>query len=61
MTGPYHKTIEEKVDALIADEAKQQPMLNSIVAAVRQMQAKSAFRLALLNQIREELNQGVNK
>jgi len=48
------KTSEEKLRSLIADEAKLLPMLNSMEATIRQMKAKQAFRLALLNQLLEE-------
>jgi len=48
------KTNEEKLRSLIADEAKLLPMLNNMEATIRQMKAKQAFRLALLNQVLEE-------
>jgi hypothetical protein len=48
------KTNEEKLRSLIADEAKLLPMLNNMEATIRQMKAKQAFRLALLNQLLEE-------
>ena len=47
-------TTEEKLRSLIADEAKLLPMLNSMEQTIRQMKAKQAFRLALLNQLLEE-------
>lgn len=47
-------TTEEKLRSLIADEAKLVPMLNNMEATVRQMKAKQAFRIALLNQLLEE-------
>lgn len=47
------KTNEEKLRSLIADEAKLIPMLNSMENTLRQMKAKQAFRLALLNQLLE--------
>lgn len=50
------KTNEEKLRSLIADEAKMMPMLDSVQATVRQLKAKQAFRLALLNQILEDLD-----
>lgn len=49
-------TVEEKLASLIADEAKSQAMLNSIDYSVRQLRAKNAFRLALLNQLQKEIN-----
>ena len=48
------KTNEERLQALIADEAKGAKMLNEVHETVRQMKAKSSFRLALLNQMIEE-------
>jgi uncharacterized protein involved in exopolysaccharide biosynthesis len=47
-------TNEEKLRSLIADEAKQINMLANIQVTIRQMQAKSTFRLALLNQLLED-------
>jgi hypothetical protein len=46
---------EDKLRSLIADEAKMMPMLDSMMATVKQLKAKQAFRLALLNQLLEEL------
>ena len=51
------KTDEEKLRSLIADEAKNSDMMMAMLSTLRQMQAKSKFRLALLNQLLEELNQ----
>lgn len=51
------KTDEEKLRSLIADEAKQMPMLDNMMATVKQLKAKQAFRLALLNQMLEELTE----
>jgi hypothetical protein len=42
---------EDKLRSLLADEAKMMPMLDSIQATVRQLKAKQAFRIALLNQL----------
>ena len=50
------KTDEEKIRSLIADEAKMMPMLNNMEATIRQLKAKQAFRLALLNQLLEQSN-----
>lgn len=47
-------TPEEKIRSLIADEAKMMPMLDSMQATIRQLKAKQAFRLALLNQLLED-------
>lgn len=51
------KTNEEKLRSLIADEAKMMPMLDNMTATIKQLKAKQAFRLALLNQILEELDE----
>ncbi|MFY8211241.1 MAG: hypothetical protein ACOVLB_01035 [Candidatus Nanopelagicus sp.] len=50
----YLKTNEEKLRSLIADEAKMMPMLDNMQATVRQLKAKQAFRIALLNQLLED-------
>ena len=47
------KTDEEKLRSLIADEAKMIPMLDNMMATVKQLKAKQTFRLALLNQLLE--------
>ena len=52
------KTTEERLQALIADEAKGARMLQDIEATVRQLKAKSSFRLALLNQMMEDQESG---
>ena len=49
------KTEEEKIRSLIADEAKMIPMLDNMQATIRQLKAKQAFRLALLNQLLEDV------
>lgn len=45
---------EEKLRSLIADEAKMMPMLDNMQATIKQLKAKQAFRLALLNQLLEQ-------
>jgi hypothetical protein len=50
------KTNEEKLRSLIADEAKTMPMLDNMQATIKQLKAKQTFRLALLNQLLEELD-----
>jgi hypothetical protein len=50
------KTVEEKLRSLIADEAKAMPMLDNMMATIKQLKAKQAFRLALLNQLLEDSN-----
>jgi len=54
MNNQYLHTKEEKLRSLIADEAKLLPMLTNMEATIRQMKAKQAFRIALLNQLLEE-------
>lgn len=54
-------TTEEKLRSLIADEAKMMPMLDNMAATIRQLKAKQAFRLALLNQLLEKELEEVNK
>lgn len=48
------KTNEERLRALIADEAKNAAMINDVSNTVKQLKAKSSFRIALLNQMIEE-------
>lgn len=55
------KTDEEKLRSLIADEAKMMPMLDNMLATIKQLKAKQAFRLALLNQLLEEKIEENNK
>jgi len=50
------KTDEEKLRSLIADEAKMMPMLDNMQATIRQLKAKQQFRLALLNQLLESVD-----
>lgn len=50
------KTDEEKLRSLIADEAKMMPMLDNMQATIRQLKAKQQFRLALLNQLLETVD-----
>lgn len=54
MNNPYLVTKEEKLRSLIADEAKMMPMLDNMMATLKQLKAKQAFRIALLNQLLEE-------
>jgi hypothetical protein len=54
-------TTQEKLESLIADEAKVIPILTNLETSIRQLKAKSSFRLALLNQLLEkEINDGEN-
>jgi hypothetical protein len=55
------KTDEEKLRSLVADEAKMMPMLDNMMATVKQLKAKQAFRLALLNQLLENEVEKENK
>ena len=49
------KTDEEKLRSLLADEAKMQPMLDNMLHTIKQMKAKQAFRIALLNQLLDDI------
>jgi hypothetical protein len=58
-TNPvWLKTHEEKLRSLLGDEAKQMPMLDNMLSTIKQMKAKQAFRIALLNQLLEEADPG---
>ena len=57
MDSTYLKTDEEKLRSLLSDEAKMMPMLDNMQATIRQMKAKQAFRIALLNQLIDNLNE----
>lgn len=46
---------EDKLRSLIADEAKMMPMLDNMQATIKQLKAKQQFRLALLNQLLEQV------
>lgn len=46
----------DKIKSLIADEAKALPMINNLEATIKQLKAKQQFRLALLNQLLESMN-----
>lgn len=50
------KTSEDKLRALLADEAKMAPMLNDLLNTIKQLKAKNSFRIALINQLLEEKN-----
>jgi hypothetical protein len=45
------KTKEERLAALLADEAKNSAMLNDVHNTVKQLKAKNSFRIALINQM----------
>jgi hypothetical protein len=57
MEQSYLKTDEEKLRSLLSDEAKMMPMLDNMLATIRQMKAKQAFRIALLNQLIDNLDE----
>jgi hypothetical protein len=48
------KTTDEKLKALLADEAKGARMLQDMQDTVKQLKAKSSFRIALINQLIED-------
>jgi len=58
LNSVWLKTNEEKLRSLLGDEAKQLPMLANMEATIKQMKAKQAFRIALLNQLLEEADPG---
>lgn len=60
-SNTWLKTDEEKLRSLLADEAKMMPMLDNMLATIKQLKAKQAFRLALLNQLLEETIEENNK
>lgn len=49
----WAKTTEEKLVSLLSDEAKNAAVLNEMANTVKQLRAKSSFRLALINQLLE--------
>ena len=57
MEQSYLKTDEEKLRSLLSDEAKMMPMLDNMQATIRQMKAKQAFRIALLNQLIDNISE----
>ena len=48
------KTTEERLAALLADEAKGAAMINDVSHTLKQLKAKSSFRIALINQLIED-------
>lgn len=58
----YLKTAEELLQSLLQDEAKNAAILDSLAQTIKQLRAKSSFRLALVNQmIESEQFTGDNK
>jgi hypothetical protein len=57
MEQPYLKTDEEKLRSLLSDEAKSINMFDNMQATIRQLKAKQAFRIALLNQLIDNINE----
>ena len=47
---------EDKLRSLLADEAKAMPMLDAMQSTIRQLKAKQAFRIALLNQLLDKID-----
>lgn len=60
MNNVYLKTNEEKLRSLLADEAKLLPMLDNMQATIKQMKSKCTFRIALLNQLIEDMEEEYN-
>lgn len=48
------KTTEQRLAALLADEAKGAAMINDVSHTLKQLKAKSSFRIALINQLIED-------
>jgi hypothetical protein len=59
-TQIWIKTTEERLKALLADEAKGSAMLNDVFNTVKQLKAKSSFRIAIINQMIEEQTEDKN-
>jgi len=57
MEQPYLNTDEEKLRSLLSDEAKSINMFDNMQATIRQLKAKQAFRIALLNQLIDNLDE----
>ena len=52
----------EILQCLLVDEAKNKNIIDSLQKTISQLQAKSAFRLALINSLREsQSRQQINK
>ena len=47
---------EDKLRSLLADEAKMMPMLDAMQSTIRQLKAKQASRIALLNQLLDKID-----
>lgn len=47
---------EDKLRSLLGDEAKMMPMLETMQSTIRQLKAKQAFRIALLNQLLDKID-----
>jgi hypothetical protein len=60
MNNVYLKTNEEKLRSLLADEAKLLPMLDNMQMTIKQMKSKCTFRIALLNQLIEDMEEDYN-
>ncbi|MFY8212572.1 MAG: hypothetical protein ACOVLB_07915 [Candidatus Nanopelagicus sp.] len=48
------KSTEQRLAALLADEAKGSRMLSDVSDTIKQLKAKSSFRIALINQMIED-------
>jgi len=53
----WSKTTEEKLMSLLADEAKNAAILDSVTQTVKQLRSKSSFRLAIINQLLDDNDQ----
>lgn len=52
----YLKTTPELLQSLLADEAKQSNMISNLEQTVSQLKAKNSFRIALIHQLQNNLN-----
>jgi hypothetical protein len=61
-SNKYWLTDEDEIlTSLIADESKNKAILVELDNTVRQLKAKSSFRLALLNTLRESRNKSTKE
>jgi hypothetical protein len=60
-TKEWLKDEDEILNSLLADEAKAKAMLVDMENTLRQLKAKSSFRLALINSLRESKSTKENK
>jgi riboflavin synthase alpha subunit len=54
-------TTREKLLSLLADEAKGAAILDSVSQTIKQLRAKSSFRLAIINQLLDDNDQSIKR